>query len=565
MKNLVRRGSIANYDFSLIIWLVFIAVLLILIGLPIFWLIRNSFFSLESESFSLINYQTVSIEPRFREAIYNSLLLATGSSCLSLLLGVPTAWIISRTDLPLKSLWRVLLLLVFAMPPFLGAIAWTLLIAPNSGWLNRIYISLTGAETGIFNAYSMWGAIFVIGLSTYPYVFLLTSSALDVVNSELEDAATILGANKGQMTTKITLPLVAPAIIAGGILSFLEAIALFGSPSILLIPARTTVITTEIWQLFQYPPKIELACAFSLCLVLITALLVWVQRSLVARKDYAVITGKVGRKRLLQLGIGRWFALGFCLIVCSLSLFLPVLILLRTALSQSWGRPFGFDNFSWKWFGEVLSNSSTSVAIQNSFFFSAIAATLAMAIALIIAYLVNRRLVPWHQVLSFLPMLPIAIPGVVIAVGIFAAYTRPPLILYGTAAIMIVAFTTRFLPVAFTNANTSVISINPELELAARNLGATSADTVQKVVFPLIKSGLISGWILVFILSIRELSCAILLFTLNTQVMSTALFELVSESSYERLSALAIIMLAIVFTIVLLAYRFLGKDFLLEK
>ena len=162
-------------------------------------------------------------------------------------------------------------------------------------------------------------------------------------------------------------------------------------------------------------------------------------------------------------------------------------------------------------------------------------------------------------------MLPIAIPGVVIAVGIFAAYTRPPLILYGTAAIMIVAFTTRFLPVAFTNANTSVISINPELELAARNLGATSADTVQKVVFPLIKSGLISGWILVFILSIRELSCAILLFTLNTQVMSTALFELVSESSYERLSALAIIMLAIVFTIVLLAYRFLGKDFLLEK
>ena len=565
MKNLVRRELKANYDFSLIIWLVFIAVLLILIGLPIFWLVRNSFFSVESESFSLINYQTVLTKPRFREAIYNSLLLASGSSCLSLLLGVPTAWIVSRTDLPWKSLWRVLLLLVFAMPPFLGAIAWTLLISPNSGWLNRIYISLTGAETGIFNAYSMWGAIFVIGLSTYPYVFLLTSSALDVVNSELEDAATILGANKGQMTLKITLPLVAPAIIAGGILSFLEAIALFGSPSILLIPARTTVITTEIWQLFQYPPKIELACAFSLCLVLITALLVWGQCSLVARKDYAVITGKVGRKRLVKLGIGRWFALGFCLIVCSVSLFLPVLVLLRTALSQSWGRPFGLDNFTGKWFGEVLSNSSTSVAIQNSFLFSAISATLAMAIALIIAYLVNRRLVPWHQVLGFLPMLPIAIPGVVIAVGIFAAYTRPPLVLYGTAVIMIVAFTTRFLPVAFTNANTSIISINPELELAARNLGATSADTVQKVVFPLIKKGLISGWILVFILSIRELSCAILLFTLNTQVMSTALFELVSESSYERLSALAIIMLAIVFTIVLLAYQFLGKDFLLEK
>ncbi|MDJ0631750.1 MAG: iron ABC transporter permease [Xenococcaceae cyanobacterium MO_188.B29] len=565
MKNLERRKSLANYDFSLIIWLVFIVVLLILIGLPIFWLIRNSLFSPESESLSFINYQTVFIKPRFREAIYNSLILASGSSFLSLLLGVPTAWIISRTDMPLRNLLRVLLLLVFAMPPFLGAIAWTLLIAPNSGWLNRIYMSLTGAETGIFNAYSMWGAIFVIGLSTYPYVFLLTSSALDVVNSELEDAGTILGANTWKMTTKVTLPLVAPAIIAGGILSFLEAIALFGSPSLLLIPARTTVITTEIWQLFQYPPKIELACAFSLCLVLITALLVWVQRSLTTRKDYAVITGKVGRKRLLKLGIGRWVALLFCLTVCSLSLFLPLLILLRTALSQSWGRPFGLDNFTWKWFGEVLSNSSTSLAIKNSFLFSAISATIAMAIALIIAYLVSRKLVPGYRILGFLPMLPIAIPGVVIAVGIFAAYTRPPLILYGTAAIMVVAFTTRFIPVAFTNASTTVMRINPELELAARNLGATSATTVQQVVFPLVKRGLISGWILVFILSIRELSCAILLFTLNTQVMSTALFELVSESSYERLSALAIIMLAIVFTIVLLAYRFLGKDFLLEK
>lgn len=565
MKNLARKNSLANYDFSLIIWLVFILVLLILIGLPVFWLIRNSLFSVDSGNLSLVNYQTVFLKPRFREAIYNSLILASGSSLLSLLLGVPTAWVISRTDMPFRNLLRILLLLVFAMPPFLGAIAWTLLISPNSGLLNRIYMGMTGAETGLFNAYSMLGAIFVIGLSTYPYVFMLTSSALDVVNSELEDAGTMLGANKWQMTTKITLPLVAPAIIAGAILSFLEAIALFGSPSLLLIPARTTVITTEIWQLFQYPPKIELACAFSLCLVLITAGLVWVQRSLTARKDYAVITGKVGRKRLLKLGRGRWVALGFCLIVCSLSLFLPLLILLRTALSGSWGRPFGLDNFTWKWFGEVLSNSSTSLAIRNSFLYSAISATIAMAIALVISYLVSRRLVPWHRVLGFLPMLPVAIPGVVIAVGIFAAYTRPPLILYGTAAIMVVAFTTRFIPVAFTNANTTVMGINPELELAARNLGANSATTVQKVVFPLVKRGLISGWILVFILSIRELSCAILLFTLNTQVMSTALFELVSESSYERLSALAIIMLAIVFTIVLLAYRFLGRDFLLEK
>ena len=378
-------------------------------------------------------------------------------------------------------------------------------------------------------------------------------------------SATMLGANKWQMITKVTLPLVAPAIIAGVILSFLEAIALFGSPSLLLIPARTMVISTEIWQLFQHPPEIELACALSLCLVSITALLVWVQRSLVAKIDYAVITGKTGKKRLIKLGLGRWFALLFCLLVVSVSLLLPLFILLRTSLSQSWGRPFSLENFTWKWFGEVLSNPNTSLSIKNSFLFGAISATIAMSIALIIAYIVNRQLIPGSRILGFLPMFPIAIPGVVIGVGIFTAYTRPPLILYGTAAIMIVAFTTRFLPVAFSNANSAIKSINPELELAARNLGATSLTTVNRVVFPLIKKGLISGWILVFILSVRELSCAVLLYNLDTQVISTTLFELVGESSYERLCALAIIMLAAIFSIVALAYQFLSKDFLLEK
>jgi iron(III) transport system permease protein len=135
--------------------------------------------------------------------------------------------------------------------------------------------------------------------------------------------------------------------------------------------------------------------------------------------------------------------------------------------------------------------------------------------------------------------------------------------LYGTSAIIILAFITRFLPVAFSSANTAVININPELELAARNLGASSTNTVQKIVFPLVKRGFINGWILVFILAIRELSCAILLFTLNTQIISTTLFEMVSEGSYERLSALAIVMLCVVFGTVMLAYRFLGKDFLL--
>lgn len=162
-------------------------------------------------------------------------------------------------------------------------------------------------------------------------------------------------------------------------------------------------------------------------------------------------------------------------------------------------------------------------------------------------------------------MIPLAIPGIVIAVGIFAAYSRPPIVLFGTGLILIVAYTTRFVPIAFSNASDIFKSINPEMELAARNLGATQIQTVQQITVPLVKRGLIGGFILVFILSVRELSCAILLFSNHTQVMATVLFDLVNEGSFERVAALGVVMLVLVFGAVGLAYRLLGEDFMLEK
>jgi iron(III) transport system permease protein len=555
-----------TYDWSPIFWIVCIAILLVLIGLPSVWLIIRSLTLANGNTFTLSHYVDVFTLPRFRQALLNSLVLATGAGLLSVIIGVPLAWIITRTNMPLRGLMRALLLAAFSIPTFLGGIAWILLSSPSSGLLNRIFVGLTGAEQGPFNIYTMIGAIFVVGIYSYQYVFLMVSSALEFISSELEDAATVLGAGTLKTTIWITLPLVLPAIISGFILSFLEAIALFGSPTIILIPARINIVTTEIWQQFQYPPNVEVASAFSICLILITVLLLVLQRHLLARKGYTTLTGKAGRKRLIDLKFWRWIGLAFCLLIAALSLVLPVYVLLRTALSKSWGRPLDGSNLTLKWFEDVLFKQPfTSIAIQNTLLYAAIAAICAMVLGIVMAYLVNRQVVKFHQFLGFISMVPLAIPGIVIAVGIFSAYSRPPLVLYGSAAILIVAFTTRFLPIAFSNFSNIFKSINPELELAARNLGATQATTVQKITVPLVKRGLISGWILVFILSVRELSCAILLYSNNTQVISTALFQLVTEGSYERLAALGIIMLVIVFTTIGIAYKLLGRDFMLEQ
>jgi iron(III) transport system permease protein len=553
-------------DYSLVFWVAMVGMLLILMGLPLFWLVLRSFQIPEEGGFTLQNYGQVFTSSRLLRSIGNSLVLATGVGLMSVSIGVPMAWAVTRTTMPLRGLMRILLLAAFTTPHFLGGIAWILLAAPNSGWLNRVFRSVTGAQEGPLNVYSMAGAIFVVGIYSYPYVFMLTSSALEFVSSELEDAATILGA--GTLTTMlhITLPLVLPSILSGFLLSFLEAIALFGSPTLILIPARVPIITTEIWQQFQFPPNVELASAFSISLILITVVLLWLQRKLLAQKGYTTLTGKGGRKRLVDLGSWGWICLMGCLGVSTLSLFLPFYMLLRTSLSRAWGQPLTLSNLTMQWYNDVLFKLPfTRLSILNTLLYSSAAAVCAVVVGIAIAYLVNHRLVRGWRILGFVPMIPLAIPGIVIAVGIFAAYSRPPLLLYGSGFILIVAYTTRFIPVAFTNAGDMFKSINPEMELAARNLGANQMQTITRITVPLVQRGLLGGLLLVFILSVRELSCAILLSSSNTQVMATVLFDLVNEGSFERVAALGVVMLLIVFGTVGVAYRFLGKDFMLEK
>lgn len=560
------RRLLGQFDYSPIFWVMMIVILLLLIGLPIFWLVVSSFSRTNNGGFTLDNYKQFFTSSRLLGAVVNSLILATGSGIMSVAIGVPMAWAVTRTNMPLRGLMKVLLLAAFIMPNFLGGIAWIMLASPNSGWLNRVFVGFFGTATGPFNIYSMWGAIFVVGIYSYPYSYILTSSALEFVSSELEDAACILGAGTFTTTMRITLPLVLPSIVSGFLLAFLETIALFGSPNLILIPARVSIIITEIWQEFQFPPNVELASAISITLILMTIATLWLQRFLIAKKGYTTITGKGGRKRLLDLGIWRWFFLAFCLVVSTLSLFLPFYILLRTSLSKAWGQPFAISNMTLQWYEEVLFKLPfTQLSIVNSLLYATLAAVFAMAIGIAIAYMVNRQLVRGWRIIGFLPMIPLAIPGIVIAVGIFAAYSKPPIFLYGTSLILIVAYTTRFLPIAFANADDIFKSINPEMELAAHNLGATQIQTIRQITIPLVQRGLIGGLILVFIMSVRELSSSILLITPNTQVITTVLFNMINEASFERVAALGVVMLIVVFGFVGIAYRLVGKDFLLEK
>jgi iron(III) transport system permease protein len=556
-----------HLDKSAWVWVLAIGLLLFLVVNPLLRLLVVSFQQPDG-AFTLANYFVAYGRARYVEALLNSLILGVSAASLCLVFGVPLAWALSRTDMPAKGLIWVAILGTFIIPPYLGAVGWILLAGPNAGWLNQLVVELTGMEKGPFNIYSMPGLIFVIACYSFPYVFVFTKSALDLVSSEMEDAANILGAGSLRTSLSITLPLVMPAILGAFILVFLEAIALFGSPALLALPGRFHVVTTQLWQFFEYPPRVGVAAAYAMPLLGITVLLFWLQRRITSRKGYAVLSGKGGERRLIPLGRWKWPMLGYCLGVCTLSFFMPMVVICQAALAKAWGRGFSLDNMTLdNLYFTIFENNLTRNATLNTFMYAGAASVIAIALALCVAYIVNRQLVGKHvgSLLSFLTMAPFVIPGIVLAIGFYAAYTNPPLLLYGTAWILILAFATRFLPIAYVNCSSAIRSINPELEDAVRILGGTRFTAIRSVVMPLLKRSLAGAFILVFIPATRELSTAIFLYSINTQVLSVLLFDKSDEGNFEMLAAIGLILVFITVVFILIGFRLMGRDFMLRR
>lgn len=557
---------IAFLEPSMALWLVLIAVLVFLIASPMVRLVIASFQEPDTGRLTFANYIEAYGSVRHLRAVANSLELGLGVALLAGLFGVPMAWAVSRTDMPAKGFVRLMVFGAFITPPYLGAIGWILLAGPNAGWLNKLWMASTGAGHGVFNVYSMPGLILVVAVTSFPYVFIFVNSALDLVSSEMEDAANILGAGTLKTTLRITLPLVVPAIVGGLIVSFLEAIALFGAPALIALPARFHVVSTQLWEFFESPVRVEEAAAFALPLLLITVLMFWLQRAILGRRGYASVTGKGGERRMIRLGPWRWVMLGYALFVCSLSVLLPMAVLLQASFARAWGRGLALDNLTLNNFSYLLfEQTQAQQAIVNTFVYSGATAFAAIGLSLAIAYVVNRRIIPFGNVLGFLCMAPFVIPGIVLAIGFYAAYAPPPLALYGTAAILILAYTTRFLPIAYASSSAAMRSISAEMEEAVRILGGGRLTAIRKVLAPLIKKSLAGAWLLVFIPATRELSAAIFLVGPNTRVISVMLFDLSEEGNFEVLAALGAILLVITIAIAALGFRIIGRDFMVRS
>ncbi len=547
-------------DLSGAVMALFAAILALLIILPLAWLVVFAF-SDRARNPTLANFQLLFTDKAFLDPLLTTFTIALAVSVICCAVAAPMGWLVARTDMPWRRPIRLLVMASFVTPPFLGAIAWELLAAPNSGLINQLYRSIVGAaaDARLFDIYSLTGLIFVISCYTFPYVFVLVANALDRTPGELEDASAMLGASAWRTARRVTIPLALPALLAGALVAFLQAMTLFGSPAILALPAGFHTMTTKIWSLFQYPPKPELAAAASLPLLLMTVILLRGQSALLGRRGYVVVGGKSGPPQPVRLGGLRWPAFLLCFAVLCLPVFLPYGALVNAAFSRIASQPLGLETVTLQNVRFVFFElSATRLAMRNTFLLGLMAATAGTALALVIAYLTARAAITGHRLLAFLATAPIAIPGIVLGVGLFLAYTRGPVVLYGTLWILLIAYVTIELPAAYQQLQSAFRSLSPELEEAGRILGASRLRTLRDVTAPLLGPSLIATWCFIFVAVIRELSAAVILFTSETKVLSVLIFDLKESGDLGAIAVLGLTMLILTAAVIIAVNRIPG-------
>ena len=530
--------------------------LLVLVVLPLTFLVWGSMTT--DGRLTLEHFREALSSRLYVQALRNSLVLGLWTSVLSVAIGLPLAWAAARTNAPARRFVYLTAVIAYVTPPYLTAIAFVNLFSPNAGLVNRFLRDVLGMPGLTFNVFSMSGLVLVTVIHTFPFVYLLAASALESVDASMEESAQILGASSWRTATAVTLPLVAPAILSGALIAFVNAIALFGSQAIIGLPGRVFTLPTRIYALFDYPPQYGLASAMSLIFVAITAAALYLQRRYLARRSYVTLGGKGSRPQRIDLGRARWGVFAFCAAVFVLSVLAPYLTLLAVSLSKSWGLQF-WDNLTLKHYRFVLLEYDvTRRAIWNSLLLASAAATLAVLLGSLVGWIDLRTTLRGRKALDYTSLIPLGLPGIVVAVALIQFWLRVLLPIYGTLVIILLAYTGRYVPLGVRAANAAFRQIDPSLEETARVTGAGWLRTFRSVTLPLARPGLFAGWLLVFIPALQELSASILLFSSESITLAVAVYNLYETGALEPVAALSIVTMVIITVAVAVAAR-LGR------
>jgi iron(III) transport system permease protein len=552
-------------------WLVLgvcVAAVAYLAIIPLGFLLWQSFFTPHTAAkpsvFTLGNYAAAYTSVETARLFFNSLVFAAGTASFSLIVGTALAWMNERTNTPFKRLFFGLALVPLIIPGILFTISWIMLASPKIGIFNLLLQSWLGTNTVFFNVYTLGGMIWVDGLHYSPMAFLLMTAAFRSMDPALEESAAMSGASLWQVVRRITLALSWPAIFATLLILFVRAIESFEVPALLGMPGGVFVFTSAIYEaIHRYPSQVGLAAAYGVTLLAVTSIGIWFQSRLSSSgQRYSTVTGKGFRPRRIDLGRWRYLTaaifIGYFLLIVAA----PLAVLVWSSVQPYYSVPSmaALEKLTLDPYRAILSHPTFARAMWNSLLLCTATATLVMTVTAVICWIVVKTRIPGRWLLDNLASLPIVFPGLVLGLSIMVFYLNFDIGLYGTIWILLIAYITRFMPYGIRYNTASMLQIHKELEESAAMSGASWTATFTRVVLPLLKPGLLAGWIYIAIVSLRELSSSILLYSPGTEVVSIMIWELWENGQYVELSALGVMLIALLFAMVMAAQA-LGSRF----
>ena len=537
--------------------------------LPLFALVVSSFSVLDDFGFSAVwglgNYREMARIPIIREAFFNTFAVSMGATALSTVLGVSLAWLNARTNCPWREKLEPFNLIPYFLSPFVGAIAWHNLASPQIGLLNNLARWFFGTTGHIFDVDNIWGVIWVTAIFHAPLVYLFVVGSLRRMDPSLEDSARTTGAGLLRTTLTVTLPLVAPAILSGMIITFVTSSGEFGVPFKLGAPYGYPTFTT---QIFTYAvgddANYQMGAAMSMTLGIITALLVWIQRRIILPREYTTVTGKGFRPNIIDLGRWKWAALGYNLGYLFIAVVLPITALVLVSLHGYWQgyvdpAKMTFENYRrllFFWSPDNIEAATNGIA--NSLILAFAGATIAMILAIAMSFMIHRTKGIGSRLLDYLCVIPIGFPGIVLAMGVLITYIKTPL--YATLWILLLGYITRFFPYGQRNVSAILLAISEELDQSSRMAGASWVTTLRRITVPLLKPGIFAGWVLLFIIFLRELPISIILYTAGTETLSVGIYYLQEFENEALTSTLSVIQTALLLASVYIFRRLAGRE-----
>jgi iron(III) transport system permease protein len=513
--------------------------------------------------FTFDKYLGAYTDPEFFRVMFNTAVFVLGSSVLATVLAVFLAYLNTRTDIPFKGLFGVLSIIPMMIPHLLFSVSWALLLNPSNGMINAVLKGLFSLERAPFNVYSLEGMILVEALLDLPIAYLIIAPAMRSFDVALEESSRVFGAGHWRTLARVTIPILRPAILAAFILGVVRSLASFAVPQVLGMPGRVSVLATHIYEMISlgFSPDYGRAAALGMSVLATSVTLIYVYRALTAESErYVTIAGRGYRPTLIELGRARIPLFGIVALLSLAMIVLPVAVLLYTSFVPYTMVPSAraFSMMTLKHWLDVLNDPLSLLALKNSLFLAVAGATLGVLLSIFVGYAIVKVRTRAAGILESLSFLSFSFPGIVIGVGFMWFFVQTPL--YATIWALLIGYIATYLPYGVRPMASAFVQIHSHLEESSLVCGASHLTTLRRIIVPLLVPGIVSAWILMASMFVRELTLSVVLSRPGTEVLAIQILRFSDDGLWGKLSALGIIMIAIT-TALVLAANFVGARY----